>query len=61
MHFCMDEVWGFIMGFAALRFGWSYARTAWAARHKKPACCHEHEHTEEVTDDMIEEATDVAR
>ncbi len=53
MHFCMDEVVGFVMGFTALRFGLGYAKTAWANRHEKPGCCHTDEHTHEVTDDMI--------
>lgn len=46
-HFCQDELFGFMAVLAVFRFIPTYVRAAWGARHKKPACKHDHEHVHE--------------
>jgi peptide methionine sulfoxide reductase MsrA len=52
-HICQDEVFGFFAVLAVFKFIPGYMRAAWANRHKKPVCHHDHEHAEPVTEDMI--------
>jgi hypothetical protein len=46
-HFCQDELFAVL----AILTGWRYipgwVRAAWATRHKKPTCHHNHDHKED--------------
>jgi hypothetical protein len=52
-HVCSDEIFGFFAALAVFRYLPQWMRAAWAGRHQKPTCRHEHEHVHEITDDMI--------
>jgi len=45
-HLCADELYSIalVLGGAKLIPGW--IRAVWSKRHQKPACRHDHEHTE---------------
>lgn len=54
-HFCQDELFGILAVFTVFKFIPGYVKAAWASRHKKPCCHHDHDHHEDVTEDQIVE------